>query len=52
MTRDKLPAKEVDPIAVPDMPTPDTYRRWKNLVGELVCSPSGKPDIEDLGNGS
>ena len=36
--------KEADAIAIPDMPTPETYRQWKNLVRELVRSSSDKPD--------
>ena len=36
--------KEADTIAIPDMPTPETYRQWKNLVRELVRSSSDKPD--------
>ena len=41
---DKPKAKEAETIAIPDMPTPETYRSWKNHVRELVRSASDKPD--------
>lgn len=37
-------AKEADSIKFPDMPTPESYRNWKNQVKDEVKSCSDQPD--------
>ena len=40
----KPKTKEADTIKLPDMPTPETYRSWKNQVKDEVRSSSDQPD--------
>ena len=40
----KPKVKEAETIKLPDQPTPETYRHWKNSVREEICAASDKSD--------